>query len=109
MKIYLANSIKKLVSKQDIIPLDKEQCLKNESYYFQVYIENSEMGEFPLQIQSSLEIIPYEVVWKKGNYALNKKTDDWYIQTPDDNLQVMREQRLSLFLAIFPAFISLSR
>lgn len=84
MKLYLSNSINKLLSKQDIIPLGKEQCLKNESYYFQIYIENSEAGEIPFQIQSNLDIIPYEVVWKKGNYELNKKTDDWYIKTPDD-------------------------
>lgn len=84
MKVKLVSSVKKILKDSDALPVKRGVCLADETYTFQAVITPDESGEFNVSTVSDVEVTAYEVVFKKGNYALNKKTDDFYIKTDND-------------------------
>lgn len=84
MNTYLSSANVKIFSREDVVAIDSGKCLKNESFAFQIYVENAEDGAYDVEVISDLKIGVYEVVKKKGNYDKTSKTDDFYVHPSDD-------------------------
>lgn len=84
MNLYLSSANVKILRANDIVAIDNPKCLINESFTFQIYIEDVKTGKYPIEVKSDLPIEIYQVIFKKGNYERNKKTDDFYIHTEND-------------------------
>lgn len=84
MKAYISSANVKIFTRKDVVAICDGQCLKNESFAFQIYLEEAEDGACEIEVNSDLKIGVYEVVKKKGNYDKTKKTDDFYLHPSDD-------------------------
>ena len=84
MKIKTSLASVKILKENDCVPLDKCVCLSNESFSFQLYIQSDFPEEKKISIDSNIPVFCYKVVKKKGNYDINKKTDDYYLHSADD-------------------------
>lgn len=83
MSFTLCSGDVKILSKKDVFPISGGTCLSNESFSFQLYIENESLnGE--IKIQSDILVNSYRVREIKGTYYNNKKTDKYYIKTEND-------------------------
>lgn len=84
MEIYLSSANVKIFNAKDVVAIGDAKCLINESFAFQIYIENAEEGKYSVKAETDLPVKIYQVIRKKGNYDKNQKTDDFYVHPEDD-------------------------
>lgn len=84
MELLLSSALVKIIDKNDVSEIRSFNCLKNESFNFQIYVCDTENDVYEIGTKSDLKISCYEVFPCKGNYDFNVKTDDYYIKTESD-------------------------
>ncbi len=90
MSLTLCSGDVKILSKKDVVKLNTGFCLSNESFSFQLFIDDEFFwlskdnlnGE--ISVESDLPVNIYKVHEVKGNYSNNKKTDKYYIKSKGD-------------------------
>ena len=84
MKLSLSSANVKIFSESDIVKIKNAQCLRNEGFGFQVFIQDVKTGVYDVKVKSELCVEKFEVLFKQGNYDKNNKTDDFYLKPDDD-------------------------
>ena len=84
MKLSLSSANVKIFSEADIVKIKNAQCLRNEGFGFQVFIQDVKTGVYDVKVKSELCVEKFEVLFKQGNYDKNNKTDDFYLKPDDD-------------------------
>ena len=74
MELLLSSALVKIIDKNDVSKIRSFNCLKNESFNFQIYVCDTENDVYEIGTKSDLKISCYEVFPCKGNYDFNVKT-----------------------------------
>ncbi|MBQ9729584.1 MAG: DUF4091 domain-containing protein [Clostridia bacterium] len=87
MKLIFSSSLTKIFSEEDCYPIDKGQCLTNESFAFQVYVQAEEGVCAPVSVEADVPVNVYEVKKMKGDYYgfYGERTPDDYDCRVEDN------------------------
>ena len=84
MKLSLSSANVKIFSETDLVDIKNAQCLRNEGFGFQVFVQNIKSGSYDVNVKSELPVESFEVLFRQGNYDKNNKTDDFYLKPDDD-------------------------
>ena len=84
MKLNFSSANVKIFGGLDIVKINNAQCLRNEGFGFQVFIQDIKAGVYDVNVKSKLCVEKFEVLFKQGNYDKNNKTDDFYLKPDDD-------------------------
>lgn len=93
MKIRISTANVKLFNQDDCIEIEKAKCLINESFHFQLFIESEKRIRTKIRIKSDLSVKSYVVKKMKGDYYLDKETDDYYVYAKDDMYPDLLQER----------------
>ncbi|MBO7344626.1 MAG: DUF4091 domain-containing protein, partial [Clostridia bacterium] len=110
MEITISTSNVKIFNKDDCINIKDGTCLKNESFSFQLYLEAEKSVSSKIKVESDIEINVYEVKKMKGDFYLDKNTDDYYVYAKDhmypdllcktDTIELQAGETATLFIEI---------
>lgn len=96
MNLRLASGNVKILSSADVVACNSGKCLKNESYFFQLYIVGAKDGEYPVAVKSDLPVRVYEVLDRDGSSWLNRGEDGYYLHTENDKYPELLLERKSI-------------
>ncbi|MBR4419302.1 MAG: DUF4091 domain-containing protein [Clostridia bacterium] len=82
--IKLCSSSKKIFNKEDCLLINKDTCLKNETYCFQIFVEKDKDKEYEVKINSNLKTTVYFVDKGKVDRYRDEVQDDYYVRQADD-------------------------
>lgn len=74
----------KLFTPEDAVPFNKAQCLKNESFSFQVCVIAEPCVTLALKLKTDLPCNAYLVHKLKGDFYLDKPRDDYFVRRVDN-------------------------
>ncbi len=110
MELTLSTSNVKIFSKEDCVELKSRTILKNESFFFQIFIETKKAINSKIEIESDLTVNSYLVKKIKGDFYLDKETDDYYVYAKDhmypdlliktDYVDIAENENATLFFEI---------